>query len=102
MACCASVCARVNRAAACMQVDKLTKALSYSLAELHRRGFDTYIFDWKEMAFVDPANITEGAAAAPKVEPKAHAAARKRSAQSGSLLYLQNTVMDAKSAVRCI
>jgi hypothetical protein len=37
------------------QVDKLSKALSYSLAELHRRGYDTLRFDWKELVFVDPS-----------------------------------------------
>jgi hypothetical protein len=38
-----------------MQVDKLGKALSYALAELHRRGYDTLVFDWKELVFVDPS-----------------------------------------------
>jgi hypothetical protein len=69
--------------------------LSFSLAELHRRGFDAFIFNWKELAFVDPAGIT-GAAVPPQSEAKTPAPARKRSAQSGSMAYLQNTVMDAK------
>jgi hypothetical protein len=37
------------------QVDKLSKALTYTLAELHRRGYDTLRFDWKELVFVDPS-----------------------------------------------
>lgn len=36
-----------------LQVDKLSKALTYALAELHRRGFNTLRFDWKELVFVD-------------------------------------------------
>ena len=78
-----------------MQVDKLTKALSYSLAELHRRGFDALIFDWKELAFVDPSGFTGGAAAS-RPDAKPLPLPRKRSAQSGSMMYLQNTVQDAK------
>lgn len=37
------------------QTDKLSKALTYTLAELHRRGYDTLRFDWKELVFVDPS-----------------------------------------------
>ena len=37
------------------QVEKLSKALSYALAELHRRGYDTLRFDWKELVFLDPS-----------------------------------------------
>lgn len=42
------------------QVDKLSKALSYALAELHRRGFDTLQFNWKELEFVDPSVFPAG------------------------------------------
>jgi hypothetical protein len=38
-----------------LQVEKLTKALTYALAELHSRGYNTLCFDWKAVAFIDPS-----------------------------------------------
>lgn len=85
-----------------MQVDKLSKAMHYALSELHARGFDTLAFDWKELMFMNPAGAAPGLAAdvapAPPLLPKADSATR--AAASGSMMYLQNSVMDIRAEVR--
>jgi hypothetical protein len=84
------------------QVEKLSQALTLALSELHARGADL-AFDWKDLVFLDPTNGAQAvgavpAAIAPTAEPGA--ATPKRPAASGSMAYLQSSVMDAKSAVR--
>lgn len=90
-----------------MQNDKLCKALSYTLSELHARGFSALSFDWKELVFVNSGGSHTPVLTAHMIEQSAcplHKpdSAGKRPAASGSMMYLQNSVTDIKAEVWCL
>jgi hypothetical protein len=86
-----------------LQNDKLSKALSYALSELHARGFHALAFDWKELIFVNPGGTpsTVLAATMPETSSLHKVDSGKRQAASGSMMYLQNSVMGIKAEVCC-